>query len=63
MDDCSRLIPFAAYDLRADAQGFLHTLKEAVIRRGLPWKLGTDPGRPFTNQHTQIVCGQSQNPT
>ena len=56
IDDCSRLIPFAAYYQRADTQVFLHTLKEAVIRRGLPRKLYTDQGRPFTNQYTQIVC-------
>jgi putative transposase len=27
-----------------------------VQRRGLPYKLYTDQGKPFTNKHTQIIC-------
>lgn len=56
IDDHSRLIPYAAYYPRADTQAFHHTLKEAVRRRGLPAKLYTDQGAPFTNDHTRIVC-------
>jgi transposase InsO family protein len=57
IDDHSRLIPYAAYRyLRADTQAFHQTLKEAVRRRGLPAKLYTDQGGPFTNDHTRIVC-------
>lgn len=58
IDDHSRLIPYAAYSLRADTQAFLHTLKEAVRRRGLPAKLYTDHGAPFTNDHTRLVCAR-----
>lgn len=56
IDDHSRLIPYAAYYLRADTQAFHHALKEAVRRRGLPAKLYTDQGGPFTNDHTRVVC-------
>ena len=56
IDDHSRLLPYAAYYLRADTEAFLHTLKEAVRRRGVPAKLYTDQGGPFTNDHTRIVC-------
>ena len=56
IDDCSRLIPFAAYYPRANTEAFHQTLKEAVLRRGLPRKLYTDQGRPFVNHHTKIVC-------
>lgn len=56
IDDHSRLIPFAAYHGRADTQAFHHTLKEALRRRGLPLKLYTDQGAPFTNEHTKIIC-------
>jgi transposase InsO family protein len=56
IDDHSRLIPYAAYYLHADTQAFHQTLKEAVRRRGLPAKLYTDQGGPFTNDHTRIVC-------
>ena len=56
LDDHSRLIPFAAYYLAGDTASFLHCLKEAVLRRGLPLKLYTDQGKPFVNAHVRIVC-------
>jgi putative transposase len=56
IDDHSRVIPYAAYYLRADTQAFHQTLKEALRRRGLPAKLYTDQGGPFTNDHTRVVC-------
>jgi transposase InsO family protein len=56
LDDHSRLITFGAYYRAADTSAFHHSLKEAVERRGIPYKLYTDLGRPFTNKHTQIVC-------
>jgi putative transposase len=56
VDDHSRLIPFAAYYARADTASFLHTLQQAVLRRGLPHKLYTDQGGPFINDHVKIVC-------
>lgn len=56
IDDHSRLIPYAAYGLRADTQALLPCLKEAIRRRGLPRRLYTDNGGPFVNHHLRIVC-------
>jgi len=56
LDDHSRLIAYGAYYLRADSYAFHQTLKQAVQRRGIPYKLYTDQGKPFTNKHTQIIC-------
>lgn len=56
VDDHSRLVPFAAYYHNADTQSFHQTLKEAIRRRGLPAKLYTDQGQPFTSDHTRIIC-------
>jgi transposase InsO family protein len=56
VDDCSRLIPFAAYYPKADTESFHHTLKEAVTRRGIPQRLYTDQGKPFVNMHSRTVC-------
>jgi transposase InsO family protein len=56
VDDRSRLIPFAFYDTKADTETFLHALKEAVVRRGVPSKLYTDQGKPFVGEHARIVC-------
>src|SRR5690606_470236 len=56
MDDHSRLIVFGAYYSREDTASFLHALKEAVLRHGIPQKLYTDQGKPFVNHHVRIVC-------
>jgi hypothetical protein len=56
IDDHSRLIAYGAYYLTADSYAFHQTLKQAVQRRGIPYKLYTDHGKPFTNKHTQIIC-------
>ncbi|NQU38999.1 MAG: DDE-type integrase/transposase/recombinase [Lentisphaerae bacterium] len=56
IDDCSRLIPFAAYYPKGNTEAFLDTLKESVLRRGLPLKLYTDQGKPFVCQHAHVVC-------
>jgi len=56
VDDHSRLITHAAYYLTGDTITFLHCLKQAVLRRGLPHKLYTDQGKPFVSHHTRTVC-------
>jgi transposase InsO family protein len=56
LDDHSRLVPYAAYYLRADTRSFHHSLQEAIVRRGLPRKLYTDQGGPFVNDHTRVIC-------
>jgi putative transposase len=56
IDDHSRLIPYAAYYEKADTAAFHDTLKEALIRRGVPIKLYTDQGGPYISEHTRIVC-------
>lgn len=56
LDDHSRLITHAAYYLTGDTVTFLNSLKQAVLRRGLPHKLYTDQGKPFVSHHTRIVC-------
>ena len=52
----SRTSPNAAYYSRESTETFHHTLKEAVLRRGLPHKLYVDNGAPFISKHTHIVC-------
>jgi transposase InsO family protein len=58
VDDHSRLVPYAAYYARADTEAFLHTFQQAIRRRGLPMRLYTDQGGPFTNDHTRVVCAR-----
>jgi transposase InsO family protein len=56
IDDHSRVVPYAAYFTNADTRSFHQALKEALQRRGLPRKLYTDQGGPFTNDHTRVIC-------
>lgn len=56
LDDHSRLVAHAAYYLNADTRSFHQSFKQAIQRRGLPRKLYTDQGRPFTNDHTRGIC-------
>lgn len=56
LDDHSRLIPHGAYYLTGDTVTFLDSLRQAVLRRGLPHKLYTDQGKPFVSNHSRIVC-------
>ncbi len=56
IDDHSRLIPFAAYYPQANTRWFHQTLKQAVLRRGIPIKLYTDQGKPFVSGHSHLVC-------
>ena len=56
LDDHSRVVVHAAYYRAADTRSFHQSLKEAILRRGLPRKLYTDQGGPFTNDHTRVIC-------
>lgn len=56
LDDHSRVLPHAAYYLRADTRCFHCSFKEAIRRRGVPRKLYTDQGGPFINDHTRVIC-------
>jgi len=56
LDDHSRVVPHAAYYLKADTRSFHCSFKEAIRRRGVPRKLYTDQGGPFINDHTRVIC-------
>jgi transposase InsO family protein len=56
LDDHSRVVVHAAYYFHANTRSFHQSFKEALRRRGLPRKLYTDQGGPFTNDHTRIIC-------
>jgi len=56
LDDHSRVVAHAAYYLSADTRCFHQSFKQAIQRRGVPRKLYTDQGGPFTNDHTRVIC-------
>jgi putative transposase len=56
LDDCSRLCVYAQFYDAERAECFLHSLRVAILARGLPDKLYTDNGAAFRSQHVSIVC-------
>lgn len=57
LDDYSRLITGAGLFLRDNAQNFQCVLKEAVQTYGIPTKLMTDNGAPYSNEQLTHICG------
>lgn len=58
LDDATRVIPFAQFAFSEKAGDFLHVLREAIVRRGLPVRLYTDNGSNFRSQHLATVCAR-----
>jgi putative transposase len=58
IDDHSRLIAHAAYYARANTAAFHDCLKHALRKRGLPYKLYTDNGKPFVSRHSKQICAR-----
>lgn len=56
LDDCARLCPHGQFYPHERLEGFLDTLRRAVLSRGIPDKLYTDNGSAFKSQHLAIVC-------
>jgi len=56
LDDASRMVPFAAFYLAENAACFQDSLKQALLRRGLPRRLYCDNGATFRTNHLQVVC-------
>lgn len=56
LDDATRMAPFAAFYPAENAACFQDTLKQALLRRGVPRRLYCDNGATFRTHHLQIVC-------
>lgn len=54
LDDCSRLCAHGQWYLTEDAECFIHCLRQALSRRGLPRQLMTDRG-------SAMMAGETQN--
>lgn len=58
MDDASRLICHSAFCLDETAVSIEFTLKEALLKRGLPKKLLIDNGPAYRSESLQNVCAR-----
>lgn len=52
LDDCSRQCCHAQWYLEEDTESLIHTLSQAILKRGLPRALMTDNGGPMTAAET-----------
>ena len=58
IDDCSRLCTHGQYYASEQLACFLHALRQAIQRRGLPRRLYTDHGSVFVSRHLRQICAQ-----
>jgi len=56
IDDCSRLVPSAAFSLAENIEPLNQVFCEAVLRRGLPKILYVDNGKIYRSEVFQIAC-------
>jgi len=56
LDDASRTVPFSAFYPSEGAACFTETLRQGLLRRGVPRRLYADNGAAFSTQHLQVVC-------
>lgn len=58
LDDATRVIPYARFGFGDTIANFLSVLREAVTRRGLPFKLYVDNGSNFRSKDLAIICAR-----
>ena len=58
LDDASRLVAHSAFCLGETALDIEGVLKEAILKRGIPYKLLIDNGAAYRARSLQIICAQ-----
>lgn len=52
------MVPYAAFALSENTAAFLHVLRQAVLRRGVPTRLYVDNGSAYRSHHLSLVCAK-----
>lgn len=58
IDDATRVIPYCCFAFSENTTQFLPTLKQALLRRGIPERLYVDNGSAFRSHHLALVCAR-----
>ena len=58
IDDATRIVPFARFALSESNVDFMPTMKQAVLRRGIPQRLFVDNGAAFRSHHLALVAAK-----
>lgn len=56
IDDCSRVVPYAAFTLTEKFEALRNIFKEALIRRGIPKIVYVDNGKIYRSDAFHIAC-------
>jgi transposase InsO family protein len=58
IDDCSRLVPYAAFFSSEKFDGLREVTKQALLRRGKPSMIYADNGKIYRSETLQYACAQ-----
>ena len=58
IDDCTRVVPHAAFAFAETTAAFLPVFRTAVLKRGFPSRLYVDNGASFRSRHLALVCAK-----
>ena len=58
LDDCTRVVPHAAFITSESIESFLPVFRQALLKRGTPQRLYCDNGSQFRSKHLEVVCAQ-----
>lgn len=56
IDDCARVIPHAQFYFSESLVSLVDCFKQAVLKRGMPYKLYTDNGKVFLSSFFNLIC-------
>ena len=56
IDDHSRIIPHAQFYLSESLASLIDCFKQAILKRGIPYKLYTDNGKVYLSHHFNLIC-------
>lgn len=58
LDDATRVIPYASFELSENTSAFFAVFKQAIMRRGVPRRLYVDNGAAYRSENLAIVCAK-----
>jgi len=58
LDDATRVVPFASFQMSENTAALLAVLEQAIRRRGIPKRLYVDNGSAFRSVHLALVCAK-----
>lgn len=58
LDDASRIIPHAQFYFTESLVSLIDCFKQAILKRGIPYKVYTDNGKTYLSHHFNLICAE-----